>query len=391
MQYRIDQKTGKELSVLGFGCMRFPKNADTVDELIVQAVQQGINYFDTAYIYPGNEEALGRVLEENNIREQVYIATKLPLFLVRSQKDFDKFFDKELERLKTNYIDYYLMHMIATLSQWQALCEMGIEKWISDKKASGTIRQIGFSFHGPKDEFMAILDAYNWEFCQIQYNYSDENYQAGVAGLKKAASKDIPVIIMEPLLGGKLAAGLPKEAEVLLQNANSDYSPAEWALRWLWNQPEITVVLSGMNEMSQLKENINAANRMEIGALTDVEKETLEKVREIFKTSNKIPCTGCGYCQPCPHHVNIPGCFSAYNNSFILGRFTGFQQYMQSTGALGKEECRASLCVQCGLCEKHCPQEIKISEELKIVKRKMETWWYRFGIGAFRFFLGRNK
>ena len=387
MKYRLDKRNNKELSILGMGCMRFPKNFAESEELVCQAVEMGINYFDTAYLYPGNEELLGKIVAKNQLRDKMYIATKLPLMIIKNDKDFDKFFLKELERLQTNYIDYYLMHMITSYAQWEALCKLGIEKWIQDKKKNGSIRQIGFSFHGEKSEFFKILDSYDWEFCQLQYNYSDENYQAGIQGVKQVAKRGIPLIIMEPLLGGKLVQGLPTEAVNVLNKADSGKSPAEWALRWLWNQPEVSVVLSGMNAMSQLEENVKAAQNMEVGAFSNTEKAAIEEVRNIFRQSNKIPCTGCGYCLPCPKNVNIPACFSAYNATFALDKKTGVQQYMLSTGPLAEQESRASLCVGCHKCEHHCPQNIKIAEELKTVKQKMEPWWYQIGFKILRLIL----
>ena len=391
MQYRLDQKTGTELSVLGFGCMRFPKNIKAAEQLVIRAVEKGINYFDTAYIYGNNEVILGNILARNQLREKVYIATKLPTFLIRKEQDFEKYFQKELERLQTDYLDYYLIHMLTDLAQWQAFCDMRIREWISDKKKSGAIRRIGFSFHGQRSEFEAILDAYDWEFCQIQYNYSDENYQAGVLGMKKAAAKGIPVIIMEPLLGGKLANELPKKAVDLFHHANPDYSPAAWALRWLWNQPEVTVVLSGMNEYSQLDENIRTAEESSVGILTRDEIDTIGKVQQVFRDSFRIPCTGCGYCLPCPRHVNIPACFSDYNTSYSMGFRTGMHQYMFDTGTFAKQEKRAGLCIQCRKCESHCPQGIKISEELKKVKARMEPKRYRIPLSIARLFLKNRK
>lgn len=251
MQYRIDPKSGNKLSILGFGCMRFPRNLDKIDmakteKLITAAVDKGINYFDTAYIYGGSEKALGEVLHKNQLRENVYIATKLPLAKCKSYEDFDKLFNEQLRRLRTDYFDYYFMHNLSDTKMWQKLCDMGIEDWIEKKKESRQVRQVGFSFHGAQKEFLALLDLYEWDFCQIQYNYINTDHQAGTAGLKRAAQKGLPVIIMEPLLGGALANSLPKKVQALFEKANHSRSPVEWALRWLWNQPEVTVVLSGI-------------------------------------------------------------------------------------------------------------------------------------------------
>lgn len=396
MQFREDQRSGKQLSALGFGCMRFPRNFGNIDmakteKMLMDAIHQGVNYFDTAYLYGGSEEALGTVLKKNNVRDQVYIATKLPLVLTKKQEDFDKFFEKQLQKLQTDYIDYYLMHMITGLDQWQKLCSWGIEDWIREKKAEGKIKSIGFSFHGKGGEFLKVLDAYDWDFCQIQYNYSDENYQAGVTGLKRAAQKGLPVIIMEPLLGGKLATGLPDEAVKLFKKADPQYSPVGWALRWLLNQPEVTVILSGMNDDKQLEENIQVCSQCEPGSLTQDERETYDRVREIFRASYKVPCTGCGYCMPCPKNVNIPGCFSAYNTSYALGTGSGRIQYLMNTGAVAEQLSGAGLCIKCGKCEKHCPQNIQIREELDQVRRRMEPWWYRIGVRGARMFMGKGR
>ncbi|MDR3051975.1 MAG: aldo/keto reductase [Oscillospiraceae bacterium] len=391
MRYRKDPKSGNDLSVLGFGCMRFPRGQQDVDALVAAAVRGGINYFDTAYMYPGNEAALGSALASQGLRDKVYIATKLPLVVVRGPQDFDRFFNKELERLQTDHIDYYLMHMVTDMGQWRTLCDWGIEKWIADKRADGAIRRIGFSFHGVRDEFLQVLNAYDWDFCQIQYNYSDENYQAGVTGLRRAAEKGLAVIIMEPLLGGKLATALPPEAVRVLRDADANLTPAAWGLRWLWNQPEATVVLSGMSTMAQLDENLATADQAVPGMLSAGELVAYDQVRDIFRASNKVPCTGCGYCLPCPRHVNIPACFSAYNASFAIGRGVGRQQYMTSTTPTSQQQSGARLCIKCRRCEGHCPQKIRISEELEKVGRYMEPWWYRAGIGVARVFLGRRR
>jgi predicted aldo/keto reductase-like oxidoreductase len=385
MQYRTDKKTGNELSLLGFGCMRFPKRFGAIDmqkteKLLLDAAAGGVNYFDTAYIYPGSEEALGTILAKNNMREKIFVATKLPLVYCNSGADFDKFFDKQLEHLQTNYIDYYLMHMLTDLASWRRLKEWGIEKWIADKKKSGAIRRLGFSFHGMREEFMKILDDYDWDFCQIQYNYSDENYQAGVAGLKKAASKDIPVIIMEPLLGGKLAGGLPGEAAHIFKKANPALSPAAWAFNWLFDQSEITVVLSGMNAPAQLEENLALASAGKPQMLSETDHETFRQAIAAFNASFKIRCTSCAYCMPCPKNVNIPGCFSAYNTSFSMGYVDGMKHYLLNSAATSQKTSGAGLCVKCGACEKHCPQQLPIRANLDLVRGRLEPWWFRCGI-----------
>jgi len=393
MQYRTDSKSGNKLSVMGFGCMRFTKNFTQIDlnkaeQLIVKAVQNGINYFDTAYAYNGSEDALGQILTKNNLREKIFLATKLPIVKCKKYEDFDLLFKTQLDRLHTDYIDYYLMHNLGDTITWNRLCGIGVEKWIKEKKESGQIKNVGFSFHGIHDEFMSLLDMYEWDFCQIQYNYLNADYQAGTAGLKKASEKGLSVIIMEPLLGGKLATGLSKKATGLLKAANSSLSPAAWAFRWLWNQKEVTVVLSGMNELAQLEENTETAKDAAPGMLTLEEEKTLDSVVGIINETYKIPCTGCNYCMPCPHNVNIPGCFAGYNASFTIGFVSGMQQYVTSTGSLDPEKkYAASNCQECGTCEKKCPQHIPIIKSLKDVRKKMEPFWLRPALNLYMKFL----
>ena len=398
MQYRTDRKTGNKISALSFGCMRFPSTLGVTDmqkteELIMRSIEKGINYFDTAWIYSGNEEALGTVLYKNNARCKVYIATKLPLILFKSSSesiDFDKYFNQSLERLKTDYIDYYLLHMITDMEQWNKLKSWGIENWITKKKSSGQIRQIGFSFHGSGSEFLKIIDDYNWELALIQYNYFDENFQAGVRGLRTAAAK-MPVVVMEPLLGGKLATGLPKEAVNIFKNADEKLSPAGWALNWLWNQGEVTSVLSGMNTIEQLDENIRLADVSSVNMLNDSHKTVYKSVLESINRSCKVRCTGCNYCMPCPVGVNIPGSFSAYNARYSMGYIEGMKQYATSTGMTQEKSGSPSLCIKCGICEPKCPQGIPIMKELVTVKKRMEPWFIRFVGFCARAFLGKKR
>jgi predicted aldo/keto reductase-like oxidoreductase len=378
MQYRTDVKSGSKLSILGFGCMRFPRNSNQTEQLILKAVHEGVNYFDTAFIYGVSEEVLGNIIQKNNLRNNIFLATKLPLAKCKNYEDFDSLFKTQLERLHTDYIDYYLMHNLSDTALWEKLCALGIEKWIKGKKASGQIKNIGFSFHGIHDEFLKIIDAYEWDFCQIQYNYINTNYQAGTAGLKRAAEKGLSVIIMEPLLGGKLANGLSKKAIDIFTKANSSLSPAGWALRWLWNQKEVTVVLSGMNEESQLRENIETAKNAIPNMLTADDIKIFDTVVEIIKETYKIPCTGCNYCMPCPHKVNIPACFAAYNVSYTVGFFSGISQYLNSVGALNPvSSFTASQCKKCGQCEKKCPQHIAIIKSLEKVVKRMEPFYIK--------------
>ena len=383
MKYRKD-RYGNELSQLGYGCMRFSRKTggidyDKTEREIMYALEHGVNYFDTAYAYPGSEECLGRILDENNVRDRVNIATKLPQYMIRSLKAADKTFREELARLRTDHIDYYLMHMFTDLSEWERLKSCGIEQWIADRKAEGSIRQIGFSYHGDTEMFLQILDAYDWDFCQVQYNYLDEYSQAGRRGLKAAAEKGIPVIIMEPLRGGKLV-NLPVTAGRALRDSGKGYSPAELGLRWLWDQPEVTVVLSGRNSMEMVEENIRIASDAEPGAFDDSDRALTDQVKRIIKEKEKVGCTGCRYCMPCPQGVDIPANFHYYNLMYIEGRKTGVRfEYARNVG-LQKKPGFASQCVGCGKCEQHCPQHISIREMLKKADRELMPLPYKAGI-----------
>lgn len=380
MNYRND-RYGNKLSILGFGCMRFPHKMGRIDmeeteAEIMTAFRGGVNYYDTAYLYPGSEAALGEIFEKNGIRKQVYIATKLPHYLIKNADDLDKLFNEELKRLRTDYVDYYLMHMLPDTDTWNRLKNLGIEEWIKQKKSSGAIRQIGFSYHGNSDMFCALVDAYDWDFCQIQYNYMDEYSQAGRKGLYHAHAKGLPVIIMEPLRGGKLVNRLPEEAMKIFETYKIKHTPAQWAFRWLWNQPEVTVVLSGMNSDEMVRDNIQTASSVKIGELGVEEEAMLKNIVKAINSKMKVGCTGCGYCMPCPKGVDIPGTFAAYNRRYSEGRFWSFVDYVICT-AIRKNSTAASNCVECGKCEKHCPQKIEIRKQLKDARKELETPLYR--------------
>ncbi len=380
MEYRQD-KYGNRLSALGFGCMRFQRGVTGIDlaateQQLLAAVEGGVNYFDTAYIYPGSEAAVGEIFAKHGLREKVYIATKLPHYLIRSREGMDKLFHEELRRLQTDYVDYYLMHMLSDVDTWQRLCELGIREWIAEKKASGQIRQVGFSYHGNSDMFCRLVDVYDWDFCQIQYNYMDEHSQAGRRGLHHAHEKGLAVIIMEPLRGGKLVNRLPKEATGIFESYPKRHTPAQWALKWLWNQPEVTVVLSGMNTMEMVQDNIHTASTTAVGELGEAEEAMLQSVVRAINARMKVGCTGCGYCMPCPKGVDIPGTFAAYNRRYAEGKASGFFDYMMCT-ALRKNATPASNCVGCGKCEQHCPQHLPIRQHLKEAKSELEGPLYR--------------
>ena len=374
MNYRTD-KYGNKISTLAYGCMRFTQNAGKVDidkaeKEFMAAYNAGVNYFDTAYIYPGNEQAVGEILKRNNIRDKINLATKLPHYLIKKPGQVDKYFDEQLKRLNTDYINYYLMHMLTDIDTWERLKGLGIEEWIKAKKESGQIKQIGFSYHGNSEMFIKLVDAFDWDFCMIQYNYMDEKTQAGVKGLKHAHEKGLPVMIMEPLRGGRLVNNLPADAKKAFEEYEVKRSPAEWALRWLWNQKEVTTVLSGMNSLEMVKENIRVASDANAGDFTEEDFKLIEKVKKAINASVKVPCTGCRYCMPCPKNVDIPGSFSAYNRLYTDGWYTGMKEYIMCT-ALRKTSTAANNCIGCGKCEEHCPQKIKIREEIKNVNKKL--------------------
>jgi len=350
-----------------------PSQIDEVlaTKLIRYAIDEGVNYIDTAYPYHGismgaagqSEPFVGRALR-NGYREKVKIATKLPSWLIYSRADMDKYLKEQLERLQTDSIDFYLVHALnATL--WKNVKEAGITEFLDQAISDGRIKHAGFSFHEKHEHFNEIVDSYDWSFCQIQYNYMDEEYQAGKKGLQYAEQKGLGLTIMEPLRGGKLVANLPLAVQRVFEQASIKRTPAEWALRWVWNHPEVAVLLSGMNSMEQVVENIKVAQTATVNALTANEKDLIEQAKNIFKLRMKINCTACGYCMPCPSGVNIPGCFTLYNNFHMFGReeFYGMLQPKQ----------RASNCVECGQCETHCPQTIPIRQELKNVKAIFES------------------
>ena len=393
MQYRSD-KTGNRLSALGFGCMRFPQkgyriNLEEAEREILEAYHAGVNYYDTAYVYSGSEAALGEILEKNGIRDKVNIATKLPQYLVGSRAALDRYFTEELSRLRTDYIDYYLMHHLTDIAMWEKLKAVGAVPWLEEKKRLGTIRNVGFSYHGNSDGFIKILNDYDWDFCQIQYNYFDEYAQAGVQGLKAAAEKGIPVMIMEPLRGGKLVGMLPQRAKEIMHRSGRDWSPAEWGFRWLYNQPEVTVVLSGMNSMDMVRENCRVASEAGVGRFTQEDFDVLKQVTEEIRRLDKVGCTGCRYCMPCPKGVDIPGAFRCYNAMFIESPSQGRFQYAQTVG-LTREPAFPSQCVGCGKCEAHCPQGIKIREKLKEADKALRPLPYKVGINIVRRFMFRK-
>ena len=381
MQYRINPKNGDRLSALGYGCMRFTRRGGVIDQDKANAEMKcaldlGVNYFDTAYVYAGSEACLGQFMKAYGCRDQIRVATKLPQYLIRKIEDADKIFREELRRLQTDHVDYYLMHMLNDKKSWERLCGLGIREWIEARKQAGEIRNIGFSFHGGAGAFRELVDAYDWEFCQIQFNYMDEHAQAGVEGLRYAHEKGLPVIIMEPMRGGRLATGLNDAARAAFARVNPNRTPVDWALRWIWNHPEATVVLSGMNDQAQVKENCRVASESQPETLSAEELAAYGEALRAIQASVRVNCTGCNYCQPCPRGVNIPTCFANYNASYTDGYVNGLREYFMCT-TLRKDRANAGLCVKCGQCEKHCPQGIAIRDELDKVKKRFETPVYK--------------
>ena len=348
---------------------------------IMAAYHGGVNYFGTAYVYPGSEAALGEILEKNGIRDQVNITTKLPHYLIRSHEGVEKMFAEELRRLRTDHVDYYLMHMLTDVQTWEKLKAMGVLDWLEEKKRTGEIRQVGFSYHGNSDMFCKLVEAYDWDLCMIQYNYMDEHSQAGRRGLEFAHAKGLPVFIMEPLRGGKLVSHLPEDAKRIFGQHSVKHTPAQWAFRWLWNQPEVTCVLSGMNSMEMVLDNIKTASTVSVGEMTQGDEAMLASVVKAINAKMKVGCTGCGYCMSCPKGVDIPGTFAAYNRRYSENRFWSFVEYAMCT-ALRKNPASASQCVGCGKCETHCPQGIAIRQELKNAQRELEGPLYRIVLKA---------
>ncbi len=360
-----------QTSILGLGCMRLPVidgdseniNEEKAIELIRYAIDNGINYIDTAWPYHGgnSEELVGKALSDG-YREKVKLATKLFTPGVESIEDCEYYLNKQLERLQTDHIDLYLLHAL-NRKYWANYKSVNIIDWLEEKKKEGKIKNIGFSFHDSYDLFEEIIDYYDWDFCQIQYNYLDTEFQAGKKGLKYAKDKDIAVVIMEPLRGGTLAQTPPTEVKNILDESNNDRNAVEWSLQWLWNQDEVDVVLSGMSNMRQLKENIKLASQADQNKLNDKEMNLIKKARRKFLDIFPVACTGCNYCIPCPVGVAIPNIFSLYNEAQIYDKYEkNKKQYLNMD-----ENSRADNCIECGQCEEACPQNLNIINDLKDV------------------------
>ncbi len=380
-------QTNEDASVLGFGVMRLPWNGPDhshLDEpraeaLIRRAIEGGVNYFDTAWVYhsaegvrgPGSSEPfLGRVLEGQ--RDRVRIATKMPIWLAHDQDDFERILHGQLQKLRTEYIDFYLVHGLEAAT-WEKTRRLGLLEFLARAKAGGRIGHVGFSFHDTEPVFQKILGGFDWEFAQIQYNYLDRDFQAGDTGLKAAADRGLGVVIMEPLRGGGLANDLPEGARAIFREARPEWSPAEWALRWLWARPEVSVVLSGMGEMGQVEENLKIAAASEAGDFGPAEEAAVARVEEFFRQNLKVGCTGCGYCLPCPYGVLIPQNFLYYNRFHLLNSYSGRRQSWAFYHSLVPKGGRAERCLGCKECRERCPQHLPVPELLGQVARWAET------------------
>lgn len=376
-------KTGQQVSILGFGCMRFPvidKDNSRIDEemameMVHHAIDNGVNYFDTAYPYHGfdfskggaSEPFLARALK-NGYREKVYLATKLPSWLVETREDMNRFLDEQLERLETECIDFYLLHALDRIT-WKKLLDLGVLEFLDRAKETGKIRFAGFSYHDEIDLFKEVVDAYDWTFCQIQYNYMDEEYQAGTEGLKYAAGKGLAVVAMEPLRGGTLVKGLPPAARTILEEAAPGRSVIDWAFQWLWKQPEVTMVLSGMSHLDHVKENLQLAGKFSQQEWTPKDESALQSAVAMIRDLKRVDCTACNYCMPCPEGVNIPRNFALYNDYHMLQDPGAKLRYQR----LLSDQAKASNCIQCGLCEPQCPQSIPIRAELRHVDELLSS------------------
>ena len=400
---RTMQSTGENLSILGFGCMRFRRRLGVIDmekaeALVRTAIESGVNYFDTAWMYPGNEAAVGAIMEKadaagRRLRDGVNIATKLPVMLVKSRADMDRYLSTSLERLRTDRVDYYLMHSMVNPGSWEFMKSLGAEGFIEEARVSGKVRHIGFSWHGNLRDFKLVVDDYPWDFVQIQLNYLDEHFQAGLEGMRYAAGKGLGVVVMEPLRGGTLVDKIPPEAKKIMEayrdGSGAVGSTAKWGLKWVWNHPEVSLLLSGMNEEAQLAENIEAASEAEAGMLTSSDLKMIEEVKGVFNRALKTNCTGCAYCMPCPAGVNIPQCFSYYNTKAVFGGLNApFSYLIHTAGNRGAPPSRASRCKRCGACEKKCPQALPIMDLLKDAAKDMEKPLFRFVAGVAAKFMG---
>ena len=365
------------VSALGFGAMRFPQKDGQIDEgeatrVLHYAIEHGVNYVDTAYTYhDGQSEVfLGQALK-GGYREKVKVATKLPSWLVQTPADFDRYLNEQLQRLDLDSVDFYLLHSLNKKS-WRKLYDLDVLEWAERAIASGRFRYLGFSFHDDYESFQEIVDAYDWSMCQIQYNYMDVKNQAGMKGLKYAAAKGLAVVVMEPLLGGKLVAP-PPSVQAIWDDSAEKRTAVNWALAWLWNQSEVSTVLSGMSNMAQVEENVALAASSRVGMLAPEELTRYERVRDAYRELTAINCTNCRYCMPCPQNVDIPANFANYNDSLIYDKLEAARgqydwwRYAHEVQKSSDHDIRAARCIQCGECEAKCPQQIPIRKWMPMI------------------------
>jgi predicted aldo/keto reductase-like oxidoreductase len=379
MQYREFGKLGFKVSTFGFGCMRLPVldgDSSRIDEkeaiaMIRHAIDSGVNYIDTAYRYhQGNSELVVAKALRGGYRDRVRLATKLPSWLVKTTEDFDRFLDEQLKKLETDHIDFYLIHGLDA-ERWPQMKALGLFDFIDRAKKSGRIKHIGFSFHDELPAFKEIIDGYDgWEMCQIQLNLIDERYQAGVEGMRYAAEKGIPVVVMEPLKGGSLTQNVPEDVLKVWNEGCAKRSPAEWAFRWVCNFPQVTVVLSGVSTMEQLDDNLKIFENVLPGIMDDREMEVVGRVQDIYTSRIKVGCTGCSYCMPCPSGVAIPDIFKIYNEAHVFGRVEKSRKSYAELVASGSD---ASHCIECASCENACPQHIHVIEKLREAREFLEV------------------
>ena len=397
MNKRVVKRNGDELFPLGIGAMRLPTKNNSIDresaqEFILYAIENGVNYIDTAYAYHGGESEsfLGDILSLTGAdgvkyRDKIKLSTKLPSWMVRSREDMDAFLNEQLRKLQTDFIDYYYVHSV-DLSTILRLKDLGLYEFLESARNDGKIRNIGFSYHGSPHEFKTLIDDFPWDMVLVQYNYLDVNAQAGIRGIQYAYENDIAVFVMEPLKGGLLAGELPPEVSALFDEVDSSKSSVDWALSWVFNQNEITCVLSGMGSLDQMKENMAIAERVEIGSLSDDELDVLDKAQGIFNSMMKINCTGCGYCLPCPKGVNIPDCFNVYNEKYLFNKKAfgvlphAMVNYYMVVGGITNKQASAGLCNHCGRCKRLCPQSLDIPNELDRVKSEFELLGFNYQI-----------
>lgn len=404
MQYRKMPKSNDELSILGFGCMRLPTHfggeaSSMIDKQraikqIRYAIDNGVNYLDTAWLYHlgASESFLGEHILKDGYREKVYIATKLPCIMISKKGKIEEIFNKQLEKLQVDYIDYYLLHSLDGAS-WDKMCALDVIDFMDKIKKDGKVRHMGFSFHGEQKDFMRIIDSYDWDFAQVQFNILDENFQAGIKGIEYAASKNVAIIAMEPLRGGALVGKMPKEIQKIYDEAPIKRSAADWAFRWVYNNPNITLVLSGMNDEEHIKENISIASDAIPNCMTDEEMSIVNRAREKYLEIMQVGCTGCAYCMPCPAKINIPGAFKNLNEYHMFGKIQPLVFYTLNEGISTEDGAPhwTSNCIDCGKCEKACPQNIEVRKEFKKVQKNLEGPGVKNVAAIGRFFTGKRQ